>query len=86
MCAYGQRGWGEKIAGPSAPVSTSDQPPGWAARLLSRGAAWGQGFPRDPPEARPYLVSTSRQRLQIETFCLEQQRRASQRCSIPEPL
>ena len=86
MCADGQQGWGEERAGPRAPVSTSDQRPGWAARRLSRGAAWGEGFPRDPPEAGPHRVSTSRQRLQIETFCLEQQRRASQRRSIAEPL
>lgn len=61
-------------------------PPGWAARRLSRGATWGKGSPGTLRRAGPHLVSKVRQRLQIEMCCLEQQRRASQRRSLPEPL
>ena len=72
--------------GPAPQFPPPISPPGWAARRLSRGTTWGQGSPGTLRRAGPHLVSKARQRLQIEMCCLEQQRRASQRRSLPEPL
>lgn len=48
MCAYGQRGWGEKRAGPSAPVSTSDQPPGVGSQTAEQRRRVGPGLSQGP--------------------------------------